>query len=109
MTYDQDMRVVWLGFAFAAVVVGIYLFWIVSHPKPHALPAPGPDAVDVSFTTEPDGAFLTVDDVRVGRAPATLKLDPGPHRAFAVFDQRATAEQTFTAGRWEKNVVTFKR
>jgi hypothetical protein len=54
---------------------------------PSTPPAPPRDAgksppdtlVTVSFTSDPDGAEINVDDSFVGKAPMTLQLKPGKH------------------------------
>jgi hypothetical protein len=51
-----------------------------------ALPAPGPNAIDVRITTKPAGATVVVDGIGIGPGPQTVKLNPGPHRVKALMN-----------------------
>jgi hypothetical protein len=48
--------------------------------KPAPRPAPGPQALQVAFDTDPPGAALAVDGYGVGLTPLKIPLDPGTHQ-----------------------------
>lgn len=64
------------------------------------LEPPGPRAVEYAFSSAPAGAALFVDGTPVGTAPATLKLNPGPHTVKATLSGYFSQEQRLlvTAG-----------
>ena len=43
----------------------------------------GPNAIEIVVRTEPPGATVVVDGAPAGPSPATMKLNPGPHRLRA--------------------------
>ena len=43
----------------------------------------GPNAIEIVVRTEPPGATVVVDGAPFGPSPATMKLNPGPHRLRA--------------------------
>jgi hypothetical protein len=49
-----------------------------------AAPAAGPNAIEIVVRTQPTGGRVLVDGAPAGDAPATVKLNPGPHRIKAV-------------------------
>ena len=62
-----------------------------------AAPAPpvvGPNAIEIVVRSEPGGATILVDGAAVGPAPATVKLNPGPHRLRASMSGYYPAAET---------------
>lgn len=57
------------------------------------LPEPGPNAVEVTISTQPAGAGVVVDGTPVGNGPVTVKLNPGPHRLKAAKSGYFAADQ----------------
>lgn len=53
-----------------------------SAPASAVTPA-GPNAIEIVVRTEPSGAIVVVDGAPAGPSPATVKLNPGPHRLRA--------------------------
>jgi hypothetical protein len=66
----------------AAVPAMIAMLACESSSSP-ALPAAGPNALEIEVTSTPPGASVVVDGVASGVTPVKLKLNPGPHRARA--------------------------
>lgn len=64
------------------------------------LEPPGPRAVEYALASDPAGATLFVDGTPVGTAPATLRLNPGPHTVKATLSGYFSQEQRLlvTAG-----------
>lgn len=52
-------------------------------PAASPLPPAGPNAIEIVVRTEPPGGTILVDGAPVGPSPATVKLNPGPHRLKA--------------------------
>jgi len=48
-----------------------------------ALPAAGPNAIDITVKTDPPGGTVIVDGASLGPSPQAVKLNPGPHRVRA--------------------------
>jgi hypothetical protein len=73
-----------MRFIRSLAVASVGLIGAIScEPAGPALPAAGPNALEVTVASTPPGASLVVDGAAVGVAPVTLKLNPGPHRAHA--------------------------
>lgn len=52
-------------------------------PVAPAAPPAGPNAIEIVVRTQPPGGTILVDGMAVGPSPATVKLNPGPHRLKA--------------------------
>ena len=52
-------------------------------PAGPPLPPAGPNAIEVTVSSQPPGATVVVDGASLGTSPAKVKLNPGPHRARA--------------------------
>jgi len=63
-----------------AVLVGLAA--CTAAPAP-ALPDPGPNGVELTIKSAPDGASIVIDGIAAGTAPLKVKLRPGPHRMRA--------------------------
>jgi hypothetical protein len=59
-----------------------------------AAPAAGPNAVQIVVRTTPPGGNVLVDGQPAGPSPATVKLNPGPHRIKAVMSGYYPAADT---------------
>src|SRR5437899_112572 len=72
-----------------------------------ALPAAGPNAIEMTVTSSPPGATVVVDGSPLGMAPAKVKLNPGPHRARASMSgYYPPPELKFQVGTTEPKEVT---
>jgi hypothetical protein len=58
------------------------------------VPQAGPNAIEIVVRTEPAGATVVVDGAPVGASPATVKLNPGPHRLRASMSGYYPAPET---------------
>ena len=68
--------------AFLCVVTLVFALSGCESSAP-AAPLAGPNAIEIVVRTEPSGATVVVDGAGVGPSPATVKLNPGPHRLRA--------------------------
>lgn len=59
-------------------------------------PAPivGANAIEIVVRSEPPGATILIDGAAVGASPATVKLNPGPHRLRASMSGYYPAPET---------------
>jgi hypothetical protein len=57
-------------------------------------PVAGPNAIEIVVRTTPPGATVLVDGTGVGPSPATVKLNPGPHRLRASMSGYYPAPET---------------
>jgi hypothetical protein len=73
-----------------------------------ALPAPGPNAIEVTIKTEPGGGNIVVDGAPVGTSPQTVKLNPGPHRVRAAMSGYYPSPETkIQVGAQEPKEITL--
>lgn len=54
----------------------------------------GPNAIEIVVRTEPAGATIIVDGAPAGPSPATVRLNPGPHRLRASMSGYYPAPET---------------
>ncbi len=77
-------------------------------PAGPALPAAGPNAVEMEVTSKPEGATVVVDGSALGKTPVKVKLNPGPHRARASMSgYYPPPEARFQVGAGEPTTITI--
>jgi hypothetical protein len=90
------------------VVSALGAFLVACEGGGPALPAPGPNAIEIGVKTEPPGGNVIVDGIPVGPSPQKVKLNPGPHRVKAsMSNYYPSADLKIQVGATEPKEITI--
>ena len=88
------MNKILLRGAVALVTLALLAGLVAACEGATAAPTAGPNAVEIVVRSAPPGATILVDGSAVGASPATVKLNPGPHRLRASMSGYYPAPET---------------